>query len=164
MNARKKYWPGFWAIVVLALAVVLLNRWYNAIPGNHAVPEVTRPSEVEFRPDTGITMTVDRVEGTNFFLTFRNDTDVPYEFGWGCSLEKRVDGVWYELERKEDVAFTAEAYAIQPDSKLAWEESVNYFGRSLDQGQYRLLKGMIGPGEPGDHSRFFTIAAEFSID
>lgn len=164
MKKLREYLPFIAVIILLVAGAVAFTRWYDARPGLGPVPVPTEPSQSETENLAGLTMTVEERAGTDFTVLFDNRTETDYEFGWSCGLEKKVDGVWYSLERKEDVAFTSEAYSIPAGETLKWEESVDYFGRTLDAGQYRLLKTVIAPGEPGDRSRFHIIAAEFTVD
>lgn len=160
MNVIRKYRPG-----VLAVALVLAAIWgLNTFLREDVTP--LAPSEIELREAPGLTMTVDEVQGTRFFMTFYNESNVEYGTGWGCSMEKQVDGVWYSLKNHEegDLAFTAELYILTPGESREWEERVDYYGSPLSPGRYRIIKGVIGPGEPGDPARFFDAVAEFEID
>ena len=160
MKLVRKYWPA-----LLAIALVAVAAWgMNALLRRDITP--VAPSQLELREAPGLTMTVDEVQGTRFFLTFRNRADVGYETGWGCVLEKQVDGVWHSLKNHEEgrLAFTAEAYLLPVGESREWEESVDYYGSPLTPGRYRIIKGVIGPGEPGDRTRFYDAVAEFEID
>lgn len=160
MRLIRKYWPALLAVVVVAAAIWGLNSLLRR--------DITpvAPSQLELREAPGLTMTVAEVQGTQFFLTFHNASGVEYDTGWGCVLEKQVDGVWHSLKnhREGDLAFTAEAYILPPGESRDWEEGVDYFGSPLSPGRYRIIKGVIGSGEPGDSARHFHAVAEFEID
>ena len=159
MKKIRSYTPLLVLVAVVLAGLFLLVRLEDnrtSIVLTDLVPEAISQPE-------GLTMTVDYVKWNAFTITFHNNTDTEYTFGWGCEVQREQDGVWYTLERKTDVAHTAQGYITPTRDSLTWEETVSEFG-NLDPGSYRLIKTVIAPGEPGDRERFQSLAALFTID
>ena len=145
-------------IVTAAVALFLLKRSTSVIP--------IGPSQLELREPPGLTMTVLDVQEERFFLTLRNESDAEYRFGWGCVLEKQVDGQWYALKNHKEgkLTFTAEAFLVQPKETLLWEETVDWYGDPLSPGRYRVIKEVFSRDTPEEPFQFYDAAAEFEIE
>ena len=160
-----KNWKKMTFVVALVcgvlLAVVLLLRSAGMVSGDG--PKLAEPSQLQISTADGVSMHLVERSGVHFVLRFENQTQEEAVTGWGCTLEKRENGIWYAME-SEDVAFTAEGYLISPQGTLDWEEDVGYFGRELSPGEYRIMKTVYcGIAENGT-ARNLILAAEFVVE
>ena len=145
-------------IVAAAVVLFLLKRSTSVIP--------IGPSQLELREPPGLTVTVQNVRDGQFYLSFKNEAGMEYLFGWGCELEKQVDGRWHALKNHKEgkIAVTAEAYLIPPGETLMWEETVDWYGSPLSSGRYRIIKEVSARGTPEEPYQHYAAVAEFEID
>ena len=145
-------------IVTAAVALFLLKRSTSVIP--------IGPSQLELREPPGLTVTVQDVRDGQFYLSFKNEAGMEYLFGWGCELEKQVDGQWYALKNHKEgkIAVTAEAFLVQPKETLLWEETVDWYGDPLSPGRYRVIKEVFSRDTPEEPFQFYDAAAELEIE
>lgn len=73
-------------------------------------------------------------------FTLRNESETTFLYGTYFSLEKNINGVWYEVPLKEGMAFSDIGYYLLPDQTESDTIYLNLFGEKLSPGRYRFIK------------------------
>ncbi|MCD5323188.1 MULTISPECIES: immunoglobulin-like domain-containing protein [Pontibacillus] len=94
-------------------------------------------------------------------LTVRNTGDVPLLFGTHYTIQKKIDGTWYEVPF-DNGAFNDIGLSISPGN--TYEEEVHLTGLdyTLTEGTYRVVKSF--DQEDKDHDRFKTVRVAATFD
>ncbi len=79
-------------------------------------------------------------------ITITNNSDNTALTGRPFFLEKCVDGVWYNVSFKPDVAFTCEAICIFSDKEFTESIDLARCFDNLTAGKYRIIKQIYGEG------------------
>ena len=153
------------SVFCLALCLLVLTACGHA-------PKVSEDaSDLEVNTHEGVTMTV--VDGSAYpgqvQVTILNTTDTEIDSGNSADffLQVEQDGQWYNLEDKQDLANTAEAYIFESGTprEMTFQWASRY--GSLDPGHYRAVKWFSESHEdetdPDKRNINFALAAEFDI-
>jgi len=99
---------------------------------------------------------------TNTKATFimTNNTSEIYSYGNPYSIEKEIDGIWYELKTINDLFFTMPAFELKINESVEFEIDWEYGYGKLKPGKYRLIKDL---DTLNDKNKQIYIASEFTI-
>lgn len=91
-------------------------------------------------------------------LHMENDGPSTLAFGTSYSLEKREQGVWFEVPFDPAVSFAEMALVLQP--KKTFEQKINAknFAYSFAKGEYRIVKSVYANGQE------IILAAPFKVE
>ncbi|MGF7145180.1 hypothetical protein HNQ56_003616 [Anaerotaenia torta] len=70
----------------------------------------------------------------------RNNTDEEFVYGAEYSVEKLIDGTWYQLPFPENTAWNAIGYILSPKDTNTEYVSLSFVDYSFTDGTYRILK------------------------
>ncbi|HZG13421.1 MAG TPA: immunoglobulin-like domain-containing protein [Candidatus Bathyarchaeia archaeon] len=90
-------------------------------------------------------------------LTIKNDGPGTLTFGAAFTLEKKKNGIWYEVPFVEDLAFVEIALQLEPGGSHQETIKKEQFPYILTQGEYRVVKHFYVDGKE------MILAAPFSI-
>jgi len=114
----------------------------------------------------GVTMEIQEgtVSATGLTLLFTNETDKEGIYGDPFTLEKKIDGSWFEIPViLEEYGFNDIGYNLPPNGESEWEVDWEWLYGPLDSGEYRIMKEISDFREPGDYDEHY-FAAPFTID
>ena len=114
----------------------------------------------------GVTMRIKEgtVSSTGMTVVLENKTDKQITYGDPYSLEKNMDGKWFEVADILDgnYGFNDIGYGVEPLSTSEWEVDWEWLYGKLDKGKYRLVKYVLDFRQAGDFERYY-LAVEFEI-
>ncbi|WP_134684261.1 immunoglobulin-like domain-containing protein [Brevibacillus migulae] len=150
-------------ITVLA-ALFLMGCSQEAVDTNQALPKQSRhgelPSQLKNK-EIHAEMHMDLPSGSSTFdqalLTINNEGPGTLIFGVAFTLEKKENGVWYEVPFKENLAFVEIALHLAPGDSHQDTIRNDMFPYSLAQGEYRIVKQLYLDGKE------MILAAPFTI-
>lgn len=73
----------------------------------------------------------------------QNNTDKEYMYGEPYTVEKLIDGIWYQIPFPENSAWNAIGYTSSPNSTATIYISLSFLDYNFTDGTYRIIK-MIG--------------------
>ncbi|GAA0343202.1 hypothetical protein GCM10008967_37050 [Bacillus carboniphilus] len=115
----------------------------------------------------GVTMFVKdgTISSTGLTVTFENHSNKQCVYGQYFSLEKKINGVWYQVPvaLDGDYGFNAIGYDLAPSNMAEWTVDWNWLYGSLDQGEYRIVKDLLDFRNTGDYDEHY-LTAEFTIE
>lgn len=141
-------------IIMLLITAVLI------FSGCGSAEDVGRKSSLQIETEKSVVMEITQLSETGIELEISNLGDTKAYYGKWYSLERNIDGEWYELnfaEGNADITFPAVGYdlnaGLSAKKQIDWEFA---YGK-LPEGHYRLIKDFeILQNE-------FYVACEFSI-
>ena len=114
----------------------------------------------------GITMHIKEgtVSSTGMTVVLENKTDKHISYGDPYTLEKNMDGKWFEVADILDgnYGFNDIGYKLPPSRANEWEVDWQWLYGKLDKGKYRLVKYVLDFRQAGDFDRYY-LAVEFEI-
>ncbi|EEG78627.1 immunoglobulin-like domain-containing protein [Dethiobacter alkaliphilus] len=167
-------------IAVCLLVLVGCNEPDTTDPNNtppesadsNSPPESIDPADLETTPYetvnnfVGVTMTVDQetVSNTGLTVVFENNTERECIYGEYFSLEKKINGTWYQLPVVVDgnYGFNDIGYPLPPGGSGEFTAKWEWLYGTLEPGNYRIVKDILDVREPGDFDTYY-LAAEFEI-
>lgn len=114
----------------------------------------------------GVTMRVKEgtMSSTGLTVVFENKTDKEIIYGDPYTVEKNMDGKWFEVPDILDgnYGFVDIGYGLGPSSTNEWEVDWEWLYGKLDKGKYRLVKYVSDFRQSGDYDQYY-LAVEFEI-
>lgn len=164
MNAMKK--ALLWALAAITLLLSAAGASAAVTGGAGLTPSLFRDVNAVKK----LTLTADKTGYSRYFLAlklrFRNRTRRDFDFGEAYTLEKKIDGLWYTLDRGDDIAFPAIGYYLAAGASLnktcvvSDENGLYYDFGALEPGRYRVVWRLLD-AQTGEACH---VAAEFSIE
>lgn len=115
----------------------------------------------------GITVQLEKeqytTKDTETQLTLHNDSEITFLYGQEYLLEKNVNGTWYEIPLKEEMAFTSEGYNLAPGQRVSETISLDIFSEELSPGRYRIIKVFSDNEKEYNLENQILIAASFEL-
>lgn len=93
-------------------------------------------------------------------VIINDNSDRENIYGASYKIEKEENGIWIELESKNEMVFNSIGYIVNEDNTLEFDIDWEYFYGKLKNGKYRLLKDF---GESGEGFRN-NVSVEFVIE
>ena len=142
-------------IVGLLLVILLLSGCQSK--AEQSVERVKAPQQEVASSHDGLSMQTEKQQykttDSKITLLIKNESMEDVFFGAAFSVEKNIDGVWYTVPFKEDIAFIEIAYILPPGKEMTETKSMELLQEKLEPGTYRLLQGF---GQ-------LTLAAPFEV-
>ena len=114
----------------------------------------------------GVTMNVKEgtASSTGMTVVLENKTDKHISYGDPYTLEKNMDGKWFEVADILDgnYGFNDIGYELTPSRTDEWEVDWQWLYGKLDKGKYRLVKYVLDFRQAGDYDRYY-LTVEFEI-
>ena len=120
-------------------------------------PAETAREDIPLAPGAGLFLELEhRVYDpslTRYTCFVRNATEKTVEFGEDYALQRREGETWKDLTFRENAAFNAIGYALEPGNTMALTCGFDLFEETPEAGTYRLVKSVEGN----------TLYAEFEL-
>ena len=122
-------------------------------------PPPSEPVQEEPAPESDVELFLDLEHPvydpslTWYTYFIRNATEETVEFGEDYALQRREGDVWKDLTFRENAAFNAIGYALEPGGTMALTCGFDLFEEPPEAGTYRLVKPVGGQ----------TLYAEFEL-
>lgn len=113
----------------------------------------------------GVAMTVKKetVSSTGLTMVYKNNSSSQCTFGEDFSLEKKINGQWYQVPVVEgNYGFNDVGYELGSGDEREWLVDWDWLYGSLDKGEYRIVKSILDFRGTGDYDKYY-LAAEFVI-
>lgn len=81
---------------------------------------------------------------SQYTYLIRNNTEAPVEFGEPYALQHRAGTRWTDLTPRENYAFTAIGYSLEPGGVMALTCTLAMYEEPPEPGEYRLVKQVEG--------------------
>lgn len=102
------------------------------------------------------------VTPTGLTVTIDNRSNKRLLYGQYFSVEKKIDGYWYEVPILEDAySFIDRGHNVKAQKSVEWEVDWEGYYGILDSGEYRILKE-FSLSENTDEETYH-LAAEFTV-
>lgn len=115
----------------------------------------------------GVMMIVKKGTVTSSGLTvlFENNSGKQCTYGEYFSLEKKIEGRWYQVPVaiEGEYAFNDIGYSLDSSKVSEWAVDWNWLYGSLVTGEYRIVKYILDFRKAGDYDEYY-LAAEFTIN
>lgn len=115
---------------------------------------------------SGVTMSIKKeaVTANGLTVVFKNSSDKMGMYGSTFSLEKKVNGKWYQVPVvfKGNYVFTDIGYKADYGKDREWKVEWKWLYGSLNAGEYRIVKDILDFRKTGDYDKYF-MAAEFTL-
>lgn len=124
-------------IVMLLITAVLI------FSGCEPAADIGGKSSLQIETEKSIAMEVKQVSETGIELEISNLGDTKASYGTWYSLEKNIDGEWFELnfiEGNADITFPMVEYNLNAGSSAKKQIDWEYAYGKLPEGHYRLIK------------------------
>lgn len=89
-----------------------------------------------------------------------NESDIEMEHGHFIYLEKKINGVWYQIP--EIVGYADESITILPGEEFTVLVDLNNWPKT-DKGTFRMYKILSEPGKPFYESAVYSVSNEFEM-
>ena len=108
------------------------------------------------------------VSSTKITLILENSSKLPILYGEPYSLEKKIDGKWYQvpvLIGGDHFAFDDIGYELPPSHRNEQEVNWDTLYGDLQKGEYRIVKGVLDTRSSRGYGTYneYYLAAEFTI-
>ncbi|QKY69359.1 immunoglobulin-like domain-containing protein [Lentibacillus sp. CBA3610] len=114
----------------------------------------------------GISMIVKEgsISPTALTVIFENTTDKQGVYGEYFSLEKEIEGDWYQVPTiLDEYGFNDIGYELTPSEIEEFTIDWDWLYGSLDTGEYRIVKDILDFRGTGDYDKYY-LAAQFTIE
>ncbi|WP_047985871.1 immunoglobulin-like domain-containing protein [Ornithinibacillus californiensis] len=159
---KRMLYSLFFITIFITISVLLLSACGSEQTADEKDWELTTYEAVNTLD--GVTMNVkeETVSATGLTVTFENNTDKQCIYSEDFLLEKKIDGKWYQVPViLDNYGFNEPGYEINPSSE--WTVDWEWLYGSLDSGEYRIVKSVLGFRGTGDYDEHH-LTAEFTID
>lgn len=130
--------------------------------------------ETDWKPTTyktinnfnGVTMSVQKetLSANGLTVMFQNQSDKTCMYGDKFVLEKKINGLWYQVPVTIDgnYGFNDIGYQVASGQEKQWKVHWKWLYGSLNTGEYRIVKDVSDFRKTGDYDTYF-LTAEFVI-
>src|SRR5690625_5016975 len=150
----------FLPIILLSITLIILVSCGN---NSNNSSEKLNPSEYKTTNNLeDVTMKVDEqtISPEGLTVIFENNSDKDCIYGDPFTLEKIVDGKWFEvpIELEDNYGFNDIGYELPPDSSSELDIDWEWLYGNLDASNYRIIKEVLDFREPGDFDEYHLSA------
>lgn len=114
----------------------------------------------------GVTMSVQKetLSADGLTVMFQNQSDKMCMYGDKFVLEKKINGLWYQVPVAIDgnYGFNDIGYQLALGQNKEWKVNWKWLYGSLNAGEYRIVKDVSDFRKTGDYDTYF-LTAEFEI-
>lgn len=153
------------SLLFMAMSLLLLSSC-----GLEQLPKTKgwKPTIYEaFNNFKGVTMTIKEgtISSTGLTVILENNSDKQGLFGEDFSLEKNINGKWYQvpISTDENYGFNSIGYDLPSSDVKEWNASWDELYGSLEAGEYRIVKEILDFRTSGDFDKYY-LTAEFVVD
>lgn len=159
---KKKYLYISFGFILVSLLLIGCGQSHSDTSSDW---ELTPHDTVNQLENMNMTIKKGTVSKTGLTVVFQNHSDKDYLYGEFFSLEKKIDGEWYEVPVifEGEYGFNTIGYDLAANSEQEWSIEWDWLYGPLDVGEYRIIKDILEVKEPGDYQEYI-LAAEFSIE
>ncbi|MCL2475936.1 immunoglobulin-like domain-containing protein [Candidatus Bathycorpusculum sp.] len=137
---------------VVCLSIISRNNELNSDPGPIPASEAVI-----------LEVKADSISNTKLTLIIKNIAPDEYMFGSEYTIEKQVNGEWYQLPCvTENIGWTSIGYILEGNSTREIEIDWTWYYGELSSGYYRITKGFSYIRSPGDYDDY-DISADFTL-
>ncbi|MDX8366062.1 immunoglobulin-like domain-containing protein [Cytobacillus sp. IB215665] len=115
----------------------------------------------------GVTMVSleETVSSTGLTVALENTSDKEYIYGEYFSLEKNINGRWYQVPVSIDgnYGFNDIGYILASSDVKEWTVDWSWLYGNLNTGEYRIVKGILDGRTAGEYDKYH-LTAEFTVD
>ncbi|MGM7684425.1 immunoglobulin-like domain-containing protein [Cytobacillus sp. Hm23] len=115
----------------------------------------------------GVTMIAieETVSPTGLTVALENTSDKEYIYGEYFSLEKNINGRWYQVPVAIDdnYGFNDIGYRLASSDVKEWTVDWSWLYGNLITGEYRIVKDILDGRKAGEYDKYH-LAAEFTVD
>ena len=146
------------AILLMFVMLTACGAQNETAPAEENVPAAeTVQEETPSKPSAGLFLEMEHPvydpSLTRYTYFVRNATEETVEFGEDYALQRREGDAWKDLTYRENAAFNAIGYALEPGGTMALTCGFDLFKEMPETGTYRLVKTVGGQ----------TLYAEFEL-
>ncbi len=127
------------------------------------LPAVTdTPWTEEVNMLDGVSLTMFKYKDVEGELEIANDLDRELQAGEWFTIQRKIDGEWYDLAPIADIAFHQIAYSVPAGEGFVLPVKWEYMYGALPVGEYRVVTKVHDWRAPGDYDEYY-LADEFEI-
>ena len=146
------------AILLMIVMLTACGAQKETAPAEENVPPAeTVQEETPSKPSAGLFLEMEHPvydpSLTRYTYFVRNATEEAVEFGEDYALQRREGDAWKDLTFRENAAFNAIGYALEPGGTMALPCGFDLYEEKPEMGTYRLVKNVGGQ----------TLYAEFEL-
>ena len=146
------------AILLMFMMLTACGAQNETAPVEENIPPAeTVQEEMPSKPGAGLFLEMEHPvydpSLTRYTYFVRNATEETVEFGEDYALQRREGDAWKDLTFRENAAFNAIGYALEPGGTMALTCGFDLFKEMPETGTYRLVKTVGGQ----------TLYAEFEL-
>ena len=144
----------------------------NVMSGMNLPAVVDAPWTAEVNTLDGVTLSVEKYTGTSGDLEINNLIRLNYQSsddvgkilqtGAWFTIQRKIDGVWYDLAPIAEVGWHQVAYTISAGETTVLPVTWEYLYGELPPGEYRIVISIQDWRAPGDFDTYY-LADEFEI-
>ena len=138
----------FFILLIFAVLTACGAEKETAHENESVPPAETVQEDTPSKPGTGLFLEIEHPAYdpslTRYTYFIRNDGAETVEFGSDYALQRQEGNVWKDLTFRENAAFTAIGYALEPGDTMALTCWFNLFEETPEEGTYRLVKPVDG--------------------
>lgn len=153
------------SLVFMAMSLFVLSGC-----GSEQLPEAEgwKPTIYETTNNfKGVTMIIKEgtVSSKGLTVILENNSDKQGLFGEDFSLEKKINGKWYQVPISTDgnYGFNSIGYDLASSDAREWKAHWDSLYGSLEAGEYRIVKEILDFRTSGDFDKYY-LTAEFVVD
>lgn len=110
----------------------------------------------------GVTLSMEKYTNTNGDLEINNQLRKILQTGKMFTIQRQIDGVWYELSPIAEVCWDEVAYKLPAGENTILPVTWEYIYGELPPGEYRIVIKIQDWRAPGDYDEYY-LAEEFEI-
>ncbi|MDQ0160448.1 immunoglobulin-like domain-containing protein [Alkalibacillus salilacus] len=156
----------FWLVFCIGMVLILLSGCGGSNNSSKEADWESTTYETVNNLD-GVSMSVKEGTASPAGLTviLKNNSEKQCVYGEYFSLEKKVNGKWYQVPVAIDgnYGFNDIGYDLDSSAISEWTVDWEWLYGSLDTGDYRIVKDILDFREPGDYDKYY-LSAEFTIN
>ena len=137
------------AILLMFVMLTACGAQNETAPVEENIPPAeTVQEEMPSKPGAGLFLEMEHpvydLSLTRYTYFVRNATEETVEFGEDYALQRREGDAWKDLTFRENAAFNAIGYALEPGGTMALTCGFDLFKEMPETGTYRLVKTVGG--------------------
>ncbi len=138
------------------------NHSGSTMQGMNLPAVVDTPWTEEVNTLEGVSLTMFKYKDVEGELEIANDLDRELQAGEWFTIQREIDGEWYDLDYIAEIAFHQVAYSVPAGEGIAIPVKWEYMYGALPPGEYRIVTKIHDWRAPGDYDTYY-LANEFEI-
>ena len=129
----------FLILIVLTLVLISGCNDVNPITNTEIDWEPTQHNIVNTLKDVSMLVREGTVSPVGLTIVLKNDSNVEYTYGRAYSIEKNIEGKWYQVPTIRELEVPADELILLPSDSNEMDITWDYYYGKLDDGKYRLI-------------------------